>query len=79
MSDFVFRLSDEDARKVATGEMLAQLENGKILEHPQLWDDKDRTGKPVKSLFGRVNGVGYSWPACGCGVKVRLRAIQKGY
>ena len=74
---FVRRLSDEEAHKVASGEMLAELQNGKILEKPLLWSDRDNSGRPVVSLMGSVGQNKYSWPACGCGVKLALRAIPK--
>lgn len=76
MSDAAFklRLSDEETAAVVAGTMQAQLENGWILENPTLWDDHLR-GVPVKSLMGSVGQYKYSWPACGCGVKIKLRAI----
>lgn len=73
-SAFKLRLSDEEAIAVINGTLLAQLENGSILENPTLWDDSLH-GKPVKSLLGSVGQLKYSWPACGCGVRMKVRAI----
>lgn len=71
---YVRRLSDLEALKVASGEMRGQIETGEFLENPSLWNDS-HNGKPVKSLMGKVGARTYSWPACGCGVRVRVRAV----
>lgn len=71
------RLSDDEAQKVASGELLGELQNGAILENPRLWGDRDSNGRPVNSLAGNVGKMQYSWPACGCGVRMSIRAIPK--
>lgn len=73
---YKLRLSDAEAIAVANGTLLAQLENGTILENPKLWDDSFN-GVPVKSLMGSVGPYKYSWPACGCGVRIKLKTIPK--
>lgn len=72
MNEFKLRLTNEEALRVASGAATAELENGYILENPTLWDDSFK-GVPVKSLMGSVGKLKYSWPACGCGVKMRIR------
>lgn len=73
-SPYVRRLTDEENIAVSKGQMLAELENGTILEKPQIWDDLYR-GTKHKSLLGYSKGRLYRWPKCGCGVKIKLRAI----
>lgn len=68
-TEYVRRLSDADAAKVAKGELVGRLQNGMILESPQLWKDKNSF-----SLMGKVGVYSYSWPQCGCGVKMLIRA-----
>lgn len=73
-SVFTTRLSDEEAIAVVGGTLLAELENGTILENPKMWADST-SGKPAQSLMGNVGLMRYSWPACGCGVRMKVRAI----
>lgn len=73
---FKIRLTEEEVQAVANGTMLGQLENGSILENPALWPDTFR-GAVHNSLRGNVGILKYSWPACGCGVKTKIRAIPR--
>lgn len=68
-TEYTRRLSDSDAQKVANGELVGRLENGMILEKAQMWKD----GRSV-SLMGKVGNLSYSWPLCGCGIRLRIRA-----
>lgn len=71
---FVRRLTDDDAQKVASGVLRAELDDGTFLEKPALWNDQ-LNGVRVMSLMGEVGIYKYSWPACGCGIRRLIRAV----
>ena len=70
-TEFVKWLPSDISMKIAAGELNARLETGELLtsKNVKLWKD----GKGV-SLKAELNGKRYTWPACGCGVKVKIRA-----
>lgn len=72
-SAFTKRLPSNVVEQIVAGQLLAQLENGQILENPQAF----RESSGDYSLRGSVGKQSFSWPACGCGVRVRVRAIPK--
>lgn len=73
---FTRRLPQDVVEKIAKGELLAELENGAILQNPKAYLEIDKGGRAVKSLMGVFNGRRYSWPLCGCGIKFKIRAIE---
>lgn len=71
-STFTKRLPSNVVEQIVAGQLLAQLENGLILENPQAFRENDGY-----SLQGYIGKQQFRWPACGCGVRVRVRAIPK--
>lgn len=73
MSEFVKYLPEEIAVLVAQKKMKGVLQNGLVLENAEIWPDTFR-GAVHKSLRGTAGGVKYSWPKCGCGVRMLIKA-----
>lgn len=73
MSEFVKYLPEEVSVLIAQKKMKGILQNGLTLENAEIWPDTWR-GHTYKSLRGVAGGHRYSWPKCGCGVKMLIKA-----